>query len=348
MHQASGSVQFTYTPAGKDTIWCVMLSNYTCPTDNPDTSNLIITNENPPVSLTPCNDLITTVNAQPFLLKGGLPLGGIYSGQGVTPATGMFNPAAAGIGTIPITYTYTDVNTCTANTGLNILVLPEPAFTCGQPMTDVRDNKIYPTVQLGITCWMAANLNYGTLLSYTQSHRDNCLFEKYCYNNFELNCQSQGGLYQWDEMMQYIDMEGTQGFCPPGWHVPVEREWEMLFAYFSIDSTNAVAGRYLKTNGGSGFDARMDQVLHFNREWNWNRQYPYDDGPWYSPSGPVYQQHSPLQATFFWSSTSSGIHKAWSHGMNHVTVIENIEFTPSVSYYSSSRNNAFYLRCVKD
>ncbi len=348
MHQASGSVQFTYTPAGKDTICCVMLSNYTCPTDNPDTSNLIITNENPPVSLTPCNDLITTINAQPFLLKGGLPLGGIYSGPGVTPATGMFNPAAAGIGTIPITYTYIDVNTCTANTGLNIQVLPEPAFTCGQPMTDVRDNKIYPTVQLGTTCWMAANLNYGTLLSYTQSQRDNCLFEKYCYNNFELNCQSQGGLYQWDEMMQYIDMEGTQGFCPPGWHVPVEHEWEMLFAYFSIDSTNAVAGRYLKTNGGSGFDAQMEQILHFNREWNWNRQYPYDDGPWYSPSGPVYQQHSPLQATFFWSSTSSGIHKAWAHGMNHVTVIENIEFTPSVSYYSSSRNNAFYLRCVKD
>ncbi|NQV02522.1 MAG: IgGFc-binding protein, partial [Bacteroidia bacterium] len=55
LQQASPAILFTYTPGGQDTVWCVMLSNYTCPTDNPDTSNLIITNANPQFNFTPCN-----------------------------------------------------------------------------------------------------------------------------------------------------------------------------------------------------------------------------------------------------------------------------------------------------
>ena len=47
-----------------------------------------------------------TVNlaTAPFALTGGLPAGGTYSGPGVSANT--FNPAAAGVGTHPISYTY--------------------------------------------------------------------------------------------------------------------------------------------------------------------------------------------------------------------------------------------------
>ena len=69
-----------------DQVYVVMTSSISCATGNPDTSNiLMMTVKIPPVvTFTRCNDSITTTNAQPFRLKGGIPLGGTYSGPGVT------------------------------------------------------------------------------------------------------------------------------------------------------------------------------------------------------------------------------------------------------------------------
>lgn len=50
------------------------------------------------------------VNGSNLTLNGGLPLGGLYSGNGV--AGNIFSPITAGIGTQIITYTYTDANGC--------------------------------------------------------------------------------------------------------------------------------------------------------------------------------------------------------------------------------------------
>jgi len=50
------------------------------------------------------------LEAEPWMLYGGLPEGGVYSGTGVSD--GMFNPEVAGPGDHVITYTYTDENTC--------------------------------------------------------------------------------------------------------------------------------------------------------------------------------------------------------------------------------------------
>ncbi|HZG01621.1 MAG TPA: M64 family metallopeptidase [Chitinophagales bacterium] len=47
-------------------------------------------------------------NASSFSLTGGLPIGGVYSGNGVSG--GVFNPAAAGAGTHTITYTVSGVS----------------------------------------------------------------------------------------------------------------------------------------------------------------------------------------------------------------------------------------------
>ena len=55
-----------------------------------------------------------------FVLQGGLPSGGVYSGTGVT--AGSFDPLAAGYGTFLITYTYTDVNTCSGQAQQTITV----------------------------------------------------------------------------------------------------------------------------------------------------------------------------------------------------------------------------------
>ncbi|NLM93714.1 MAG: T9SS type A sorting domain-containing protein, partial [Bacteroidales bacterium] len=59
-------------------------------------------------------------DAEPFMLTGGMPQGGSYSGNAVTG--GIFDPAAAGTGIHTITYTYTDANGCTNSASADILV----------------------------------------------------------------------------------------------------------------------------------------------------------------------------------------------------------------------------------
>jgi uncharacterized protein (TIGR02145 family) len=310
------SSTYTYNPGNNDSIRCVMTSNLSCVTGNPVSSAKIFMNGTlaPIVSFTSCFDTITTINAKPIKLKGGIPLNGVYSGPGVNSLTGIYTPALAGVGTHTITYTYTNAAMCSALAHTHIINYPLSIVNCGSPITDIRDNKVYPTVQIGSQCWLATNLNYGTILTSSQDQRDNCQTEKYCYNDNPINCINQGGLYQWDKLMLFDETPADQGFCPPGWHIPTENEWNTLFANY-INS--GFAGSPLKYSGYSGFNALLSGARHINKGWD-------------------------LQgfATFFWSSTQLGSAKAWAHGMN--------DDDPSVSSYPSSRVNAFSVRCLKD
>jgi uncharacterized protein (TIGR02145 family) len=316
INAGANSPNFSFIPQTSDSIRCVMTSNLACVSNNPASSNMIVmvVSSVPVVTFTICFDSITTINAKPIKLKGGIPLGGTYSGPGVNSTTGVFTPSVAGTGTKTITYSYTNVSLCSASKTKNIIVLSAAAFTCGNNLTDIRDGKVYPTVQIGSHCWMASNLNYGNRVPSTGHQRDNCTPEKYCYNELTANCEQRGANYQWDELMRYDDTPGLQGFCPPGWHVPTEAEWNTLFANWT---NNAFAGAPLKYSGYSGFNALLSGVRHLNIQWDWQNF-----------------------ATFFWSSTSNGPMKAWSHGLN--------DYDPSVAAYPSSRANAFSVRCLRD
>jgi uncharacterized protein (TIGR02145 family) len=276
-------------------------------------SNVVVTVDPAPVvSFTLCVDPVTTTDAQPIKLKGGNPVNGTYSGRGVSSA--ILYPALAGVGMDTIYYAYTNTYGCSRNNFLVISIISPLPFNCGSSITDPRDNKQYPTVQIGTQCWMAANLDYGQQLSSSLTQRDNCLVEKYCYNDNPGNCVSSGGLYQWDELMKYDNSPAIQGLCPPGWHIPAENEWNTLFSFYI---SNGFAGSPLKSTGYSGFNAYLDGARFKNVNWNFLNF-----------------------ATFFWSSTSHGPYKAWVHGMN--------DYNPSVSFYPSSRSNAFQVRCIKD
>jgi len=278
------------------------------------TSNNVVVSvdPNPSVNFTPCWDPITTMDAQPIKLKGATPLNGTYSGTGVI--ANQFYPAVAGVGTFPINYSYTNLYGCSGNASQSITVVAPLPFTCGNTMTDPRDNKQYPTIVIGTQCWMAANLNYGQQISETSIQHNNCVVEKYCLDDIPGNCVTSGGLYQWDELMKFDNSPSTQGYCSPGWHIPSEIEWNTLFNYFM---GNGFAGGQLKYTGFSGFNALLDGARFKN----------------------VISDFSNF-ATLFWSSTAHGPYKAWAHGMN----IED----PSVSFYPSARNNAFPVRCLKD
>jgi uncharacterized protein (TIGR02145 family) len=274
-------------------------------------SALVTVNPGPAVSLNFCNDTITTSNAQPIKLKGGIPLGGTYSGPGVL--NGIFNPALAGVGTHQINYTYNNAALCSGTSHSVIHVLAGSNLPCGSLLTDVRDNKNYQTVQIGSQCWMSVNLDYGTMIPFSNTQRDNCIPEKYCYNDLVANCGMQT-YYQWDEIMQYDITSGIQGLCPPGWHIPADAEWDILFADYT---NNGFAGDPLKFGGISGFNAMLAGVNFMESTWRFI-----------------------TFATMIWSSTAHGPTKAWAHGMN--------DPNHSVSLYPALRSNGFTVRCLKD
>jgi uncharacterized protein (TIGR02145 family) len=90
-------------------------------------------------------------------------------------------------------------------------------------------------VRIGTQVWMGENENVGTRIDLGKQQTDNGIIEKYCYSDGDYNCDTYGGLYQWDEMMQYNPAEDTgkipgttQGICPKGWHIPTDKEWRTL------------------------------------------------------------------------------------------------------------------------
>jgi uncharacterized protein (TIGR02145 family) len=165
---------------------------------------------------------------------------------------------------------------------------------------------------------MASNLNYGTSIPGNQPQTDNCTPEKYCLNDIATNCATYGGLYQWNELMQYETLSGIQGLCPPGWHIPTETEWDDLTAFYS---GNGIAGSNLKDPlPASGFHGLPTGLFYLNNTWAAN-----------IPSN---------LGAMYWTSTSSLTEptRAWTRGIH--------QLTPSVSKYRSLKANAFHVRCI--
>lgn len=121
-------------------------------------------------------------------------------------------------------------------------------FNCGDSLVDVRDGRKYATVQIGNQCWMAQNLNYGTMII-GKDQTNNDIPEKFCYGNDTNNCLIYGGLYQWNEMMYYSQIPGSKGICPEGWHIPTNEEYTIL-----VSNYPTAPGTALAPGGSSGFN----------------------------------------------------------------------------------------------
>ena len=118
--------------------------------------------------------------------------------------------------------------------------------------------KTYNSVIIGTQCWMTENLNVGTAILGSQDQANNGVIEKYCYNNITNNCDVYGGLYQWAEVVQYLNgatngvswspapAGNVQGICPTGWHLSTDAEWNTLATYLG---GAGVAGGKMKETG---------------------------------------------------------------------------------------------------
>ncbi|MCK9204838.1 MAG: hypothetical protein M0P58_10460, partial [Bacteroidales bacterium] len=121
--------------------------------------------------------------------------------------------------------------------------------------TDADDNN-YATVTVGSQVWMAENLNAGTMIPGSSQQTNHSTVEKYCYDDDEANCNIYGGLYQWDEMMQYVVTPGIKGICPEGWHIPTDGEWCTVTQYLDptidcndLGNSGTNAGGKMKSTG---------------------------------------------------------------------------------------------------
>ncbi len=207
-------------------------------------------------------------------------------------------------------------------------------WSCGEELIDVRDGQTYNTIQIGAQCWMAENINVGALVQNTVEMTDNGLIEKYCIGDLSSNCEIYGGLYQWNELMQYTTLPGAKGICPPtgGWHLPSKDEWLTLINYLGGEN---IAGGKLKTTGTieagsglwyapntsatneSGFSAVPGGRLVFG-----SKGYFSDQG---------YNGR-------FWSSTPSGTY-AWFLQMDYNS--------SSTSFFDAWDLHGFSARCIK-
>jgi uncharacterized protein (TIGR02145 family) len=146
---------------------------------------------------------------------------------------------------------YNETITIFSFTGL----VPLPEIIIPVSLNGVRDHdgNYYKVVRIGSQIWMAQNINVGTAIPVDKISSNNGIIEKHCYSDSKTNCDIYGGLYNWDEMMQYNPADSgligtTQGICPVGWHIPTQKEWSALAE--NVGGVD-VAGAHLKEAGFS-------------------------------------------------------------------------------------------------
>lgn len=181
---------------------------------------------------------------------------------------------------------------------------------CGEPI--VFGGQEYQTVSIGGQCWMAENLNIGSMIAISNNQADNNTVEKYCYDNNESNCDLYGGLYVWAEMMQYVRVEGTQGVCPSGWHLPADSDFKDLEGFLGMTSSEREKTGFRGTNDGSKLASDKtlwdDGALKNDNEFDASG---FDALP--AGIADVNKNYIGIEGrAFLWSSTESGTTSAWS------------------------------------
>ena len=244
----------------------------------------------------------------------------------------------------------------TLNSGIKLnsgvqLAAPAADWTCGHTLVDTRDSKTYATVQIGNMCWMAENINVGTMTAGVNNQGTSCStpdgsdIQKYCYNDTDSNCTTYGGLYQWDQTMCGAgSCNGTgappndacaspvQGICPTGWHIPSHYELTTLERAVCTSDTCATdfpyntsktgwrgtnEGTKLKTGGTSGFNGLMTGRRSMDGSFSNVASY-----------------------TYFWSSFQSSSSNAWYRGLR----------TSGATVHRSTdpKSFGFSVRCLKN
>jgi len=221
--------------------------------------------------------------------------------------------------------------------GTELSAVATLSLFCGQPFTDIRDNKSYSTTYIGSQCWMAENLNVGTMINSSdggQLQTNNGVIEKYCYDNNLTYCETYGGLYEWNEMMQFNpsddgDPGTTQGICPEGWHLPTLSEYNTLVS--ALGGENSAGGK-MKETGTTNWNSPNSGATNSSGFTGLPSGYrSYSDGTFTSEGSSCYLK----SATQVSGGTWLAYYRKLSYSNNDA--YEN----------GSDKNNGNTVRCVK-
>ena len=215
----------------------------------------------------------------------------------------------------------------------------DPAWACGDLLVDNRDGRDYRTVQIGSQCWMAENLNIGTMVNGSNNQTNQGNIQKYCYNNDASNCTTYGGLYQWRAAMQFVTTAGTQGICPSGWHIPTDNEYKTLEMQLGISSSQANQTGWRGTDEGSKLagneplwnDGNLDSDANFGISGFTG----LPGGIRFTSGSFNYLTH----ITYFWSSSENGTNAWYRHlKYNNTKVLRQ----------NHHKAYGFNVRCLRD
>lgn len=206
----------------------------------------------------------------------------------------------------------------------------ENGESCPGTPTVTYEGQTYNTVYINGQCWFKENLNVGTMITVDKNQENNGQIEKYCYWNEPDNCQAYGGLYQWNETMQYSTSPGARGICPAGWHIPTDTEWTTLTTFLGGD---AIAGGKMKETGTlhwygpntgatneSGFTALPGGIGGFGDFWLLTER------------------------GLFWSSTEKDTERAWLR----ILFNNNSSVSRDNEDFEEQKVLGYSARCVKD
>lgn len=213
---------------------------------------------------------------------------------------------------------------------------------CPETPTVSYGGQVYNTVQISSQCWMKENLNIGDMINGNVEMSDDGMIEKYCYNDESDSCNSMGGLYLWDEMMQYTIGQGIQGICPPGWHLPTDDEWKVLEGvtdtHYGVGDPEWDISQYYRgfdvgdrlkatsgwENAGNGSDVMGFSALPGGIRWR--------EGPNYFNTWGEFGN--------WWSSSSYSNFSAWIHSLGHDS--------QESHRMPSGKDLGYSVRCLKD
>jgi uncharacterized protein (TIGR02145 family) len=248
------SSAYSYAPVNGDLVKCQMTSSVSCPSVTPAISNVIT------MTVNPANVVSVTLAASAYAVVTGTSV--TFT---ATPTNGgtapyyVWKKNGVTVGGNTNTYSYAPANNdnvyCIMTSSLTTCVTGSPAtsntvnmivYTSGtacNPATVTHGGQTYNTVVVGTQCWLRENLNIGTMITGATNQTNNSIIEKFCFLDDPNYCNVYGGLYQWGELVQYLNNASNtthwnpaptgvvQGLCPTGFHIPTNSELTTLFTF---------------------------------------------------------------------------------------------------------------------
>ena len=147
-------------------------------------------------------------------------------------------------------------------------------------MTDARDGRRYPVVQIAGMSWLGQNLSYDEPGSSCPEGENNC---------------AEGRLYPWAAAM---------AACPRGWHLSTEDEWQRLERHLGMSTADLTRekergptfGNALKADGSTGLAIPLS---------GWRR-----------PDGSYVAGNGNDRAAALWTAGKVGEDEAWHRDLS--------------------------------